>query len=73
MKYVVIHRITTAGFNLENLNLTFKFQHGERMHLKRLKLAIKYKQKRVRRRDQEIMKLGSDKAEAEERKIFFLS
>ena len=48
MKYVVIHRMTTAGFNLENLNLTFKFQHGERMHLKRLKLAIKYKQKRVR-------------------------
>ena len=43
------------------------------MHLKRLKLAIKYKQKRVRRRDQEIIKLGSDKAETEERKIFFLS
>ena len=31
-----------------NLMLTLiLFQHGERMHLKRLKLAIKYKQKRV--------------------------
>ena len=28
-------------------NYTLIFQHGERMHLKRLKLAIKYKQKRV--------------------------